>query len=212
MCVASCVWHHVCGIMFVASCLWHSCLWHWSPPGPCGFTRFCTPATDLHSPCDVLFSPGEGDVPRIGPSPPFQAGRIASKLFSGGFQQRYANRRVSSKPVAPAPSSKSNPPHPALSPKIREEADRPGIAGASVVFRSRICQKTKTNQHLRRIPGTRRVGSHTQCFRRMRVGRWSSSCEDTLISSLLFLAIQPEHLWGWGRWARTHQVKKATRS
>ncbi|MDA1252506.1 MAG: sulfatase-like hydrolase/transferase, partial [Planctomycetota bacterium] len=33
--------------------------------------------------------------------------------------------------VAPAPSSKSNPPHSPLSPKLREEADRPGIAGPS---------------------------------------------------------------------------------
>ena len=73
-------------------------------------------------------SPGEGDVPRIGPSPPCQAGRIASKLFSIGFQQRYATRRVSSKPVAPAPSSEQNPPHSTLNPKLREEADRPGIA------------------------------------------------------------------------------------
>jgi hypothetical protein len=101
----------------------------------CSFARFSTPATGLHSPCDVLFSPGEGDVPRIGPSPPCQAGRIASKLFGVGFQQRYATRRVSSKPVAPASSSESNPPHSALDPKLREEADRPGIAGRSSLVR-----------------------------------------------------------------------------
>ncbi|MDA0591590.1 MAG: hypothetical protein O3C17_26750, partial [Planctomycetota bacterium] len=58
-----------------------------------------------------------------------------------GFPKRHATRRVSSKPVAPAPSSKSNPPHSPLNPKLREEADRPGIAETGLSVKVRILEK-----------------------------------------------------------------------